>query len=131
MGTHAGNPANWQGDQAPSRSEALLLAARAAAAAGDTTIPAEAAMARAAQSQAWSAVAALAQEFETFDLTPTPVAVRDMRGTPTPGCGTAYCTADHHDDPKCGHDQVVFRSGVSWVHPMNMGTCDRPPEVAP
>lgn len=28
---------------------------------------------------------------------------------------------------KCGHDQVVFWSGASWVHPMDMGPCDRPP----
>lgn len=26
----------------------------------------------------------------------------------------------------CGHVQVAFWSGASWVHPMDMGRCDRP-----
>lgn len=30
---------------------------------------------------------------------------------------------------KCGHRQTVFWSGASWVHPIDMGTCDRPPHA--
>lgn len=100
--TYSGNPAEWLGDGPPSRTEALMLAARAASAAGDVSIPPEAGMARAAQSRAWAAVAALA------DAYPPASRVGDL----------------------CGHGQVVMWSGVNWVHPMDMGVCDacdRPP----
>lgn len=39
--------------------------------------------------------------------------------------GTPVLATDHPE--KCGHGQVVFWSGAGWVHPMDMGVCDRPP----
>lgn len=56
-------------------------------------------------------------------------------GDTIPDFGEATCPAEHVDDSsqpgsepvKCGHDQIVFWSGASWVHPMDMGVCDRAP----
>lgn len=43
----------------------------------------------------------------------------------------AACVCLCHGLAGCGHDQVVFWSGASWVHPMDMGVCDRPPAGSP
>jgi hypothetical protein len=45
-----------------------------------------------------------------------------------PGCPNSCDPSRPGSEPvKCGHDQIVFWSGVSWVHPMDMGVCDRAP----
>lgn len=48
-----------------------------------------------------------------------------------PICPPEHVEAWRYDFPAardtCGHDQVVMWSGVRWVHPMDMGVCDRPP----
>ncbi len=62
----SGNPAEWPHDVLPSRDEALMLAVRAASAAGSPMIPAAAGEVYAAQSRAWSAVAAQLPDLERF-----------------------------------------------------------------
>lgn len=57
-------------------------------------------------------------------------------------CGSAPCrvrlvprmamegpevTPVHDGYQICGHDQTVIWSGANWVHPMDMGVCDRAP----
>jgi hypothetical protein len=39
-------------------------------------------------------------------------------------CGITRPTGD-----RCGRAQVVFWGGSAWLHPMDMGVCDRPPKV--
>lgn len=123
--TYSGNPADWSGEVPPSRDEALLLAARAAAAAGDVMIPPEAAMARAAQSRAWSAVAALAGDAEAIYVKAAE-SMHEKTGWPTDRL-LRMAAESSRSMVRCEHGQTVFWSGASWVHPLDMGTCDRPP----
>jgi len=58
--TYAGNVGEWTEARPPTRAETLTLAARCASAAGDIAVPTSVQLARAAQSQAWSAVATVA-----------------------------------------------------------------------
>jgi hypothetical protein len=54
------SPGQWTLDRAPTRDEALLMAAECATAASDNLLPVPASMARAEAAKAWAAIAAAA-----------------------------------------------------------------------
>jgi len=91
---YAGNVGEWTEARPPTRAEALTLAARCASAAGDITVPASVQLARAAQSQAWSAIAVA-----------TPIE-RNM----------AQIGSGPNEIKICWHDVMVTRIAGSWRH---------------
>lgn len=57
------------------------------------------------------------------------------RGLSAPDLGVSEGPAENRDHPlpvrddgtrTCGHAQVAFWTGAGWVHPLDMGACDRP-----
>lgn len=113
---YSGNVGEWHGSSPPTRTEALLLAARCAAAAGDPFVPAEAGVARAAQSRAWSAVAALAEDLEMVEISVSPAPRRDA--TVLVG--------------KCQHQVPTIRimPNGRWMHVVGLNECSAPPATA-